>query len=143
MLGNLLTAAALVAITVAVHCAGLAMLLRLLAKSRPDSVASLWSVTFLFVRIASWMVMLALMEVSIWALFYVWEGCLPDVESAFYFSGVTYSSIGYGDVVLAAPWRLLGPVQGLIGILMSGLSVSVFFAVVSAVYKARCGRQSQ
>ena len=69
-------------------------------------------------------------EISIWAFFYLWQECLPDAETAFYFSGVTYTTIGYGDLVLAKPWRMLAPVEGLTGILMCGLSASVFFAVV-------------
>jgi len=30
-------------------------------------------------------------------------------QAAFYFSGVTYTTLGYSDLVLAKPWRLLGP----------------------------------
>ena len=66
-----------------------------------------------------------------WALFYWWQKCLPDAESSFYFSGVTYTTVGYGDLVLPKEWRLLGPVEGLTGILMCGLSTGFFFAVVS------------
>jgi len=40
-------------------------------------------------------------------LFYLWRGCVTDAETAFYFSGVTYTTLGYDDVVLAKPWRLL------------------------------------
>ena len=80
-------------------------------------------------------VMLA--EITFWALVYLWAGCLPDAESAFYFSGVTYATIGYGDVVLPKPWRMLGPVEGLTGILMCGLSAGLFFAIVSRIYQAR------
>ena len=39
-------------------------------------------------------------------------------ESSLYFSGVTYTTLGYGDLVLPKEWRLLGPVQGLTGILI-------------------------
>ena len=70
-------------------------------------------------------------------LFYLWRGCLPDAETAFYFSGATYATIGYGDVVLAKPWRLLAPIEGLMGILMCGLSAGYLFAVLSHVYQSR------
>jgi hypothetical protein len=73
-------------------------------------------------------------EITLWALVYLWAGCLPDAESAFYFSGASYTTIGYGDVVLAKPWRILGPVEGLTGILMCGLSAGLFFALVSRIY---------
>jgi len=64
-------------------------------------------------------------------------GCLPNNESALYFSGVSYTSIGYGDIVLPEPWRLLSPVEGLTGILMCGLSASLLFALGVKVYELR------
>jgi hypothetical protein len=57
--------------------------------------------------------------------------------SAFYFSGATYTTIGYGDLVLARHWRILGPVKGLTGILMCGLTAGLFFSVVSRIYASR------
>ena len=78
-------------------------------------------------------------EICVWAGFYRWQHCLPDAESAFYFSGVTYTTLGYGDVVLAPEWRLLAPLEGLAGILMCGLSAGLFFATVNAIYSPREG----
>ena len=50
---------------------------------------------------------------------------------------VTYTTVGYGDLVLPKEWRLLGAVEGLTGILMCGLSTGLFFAVVSKFLAAR------
>jgi Ion channel len=52
---------------------------------------------------------------------------VPDAESAFYLFGVTYATIEYGDLLLPKPWRMLGPVEGLTGILMCGLSAGLFW----------------
>ena len=82
-----------------------------------------------------WLILLHLAEISIWGLFYLWRGCLPNAEAAFYFSGVTYTTLGYGDVVLAKPWRLLAPIEGLMGVLMCGLSTGYFFVVVSRIHQ--------
>jgi hypothetical protein len=76
----------------------------------------------MLLRMIWWLVLLHLAEISIWGLFYLLRGCLPNAEAAFYFSGVTYTNIGYDELVLAKPWRILGPIEGLMGILMCGLS---------------------
>src|SRR6516162_11556912 len=137
MISVILIAAVLVTATVAVHCVGLALVLRSLTKSHSNPPTRLWPMTFLLIRITSLMIVTSLVEIAGWGLFYLWQGGLPDAESSLYFSGVTYTSIGYGDVVLAEPWRMLGPVEGLTGILMCGLSAGLFFAVVSRVYRSR------
>ena len=57
--------------------------------------------------------------------------CFPSWELAFYFSGSTYATVGYGDVILPSHWRLLGPLESLTGVLMCGVSVSILFALVT------------
>lgn len=134
---TLLIAAALVAVTVVVHAVGFALVLRLLMKSRSVPPAAPWPIVWLLVRITWRLILVHLVEVVVWALFYLWAQCLPDAESAFYFSGVTYTTLGYGDVVLPKPWRILGPIEGLTGILMCGLSAGLFFATVTRIYASR------
>jgi len=137
MLSVLAIAVVLVAITVAVHAYGLSFLVPMLGQARAAPPRGHWPITSLLVRIALVLIALHLIEITIWALFFWWEGCLSDAESAFYFSGVTYTTLGYGDVVLIKPWRMLGPIEALSGILMSGLSAGVFFATVTRIYTWR------
>lgn len=134
MLAVLAIAAGLVALTVAIHAYGLAFLLPLLARTRAAPPTAHWPITWLLVRIAWFLILIHVVEISAWALLYSWERCLPDAESTFYFSGVTYTTLGYGDLVLRQPWRMLGPIEGLTGILMCGLSAGVFFATVNRIY---------
>ena len=131
MIAKLLMASFLVATTVIIHAAGLGMVLShtLHSTDRPDT--RFWSITWLLIRIAWFLIVIHLLEIGIWALFFWWQNCLPDAGSSFYFSGVTYATIGYGDVVLPKGWWLFGPAEGLTGILMCGLSTALFFAVVS------------
>jgi hypothetical protein len=136
MLRLILDACLLVAVTVAVHAAGLALLLSG-AKRRASAPTRFWPITTMLVRLASWLILMHLTEVSVWAFFYQWRGCLPDAEAAFYFSGVTYTTVGYGEIVLAKPWRILAPIEGLTGVLMCGLSAGLFFAFVSRIYASR------
>ena len=70
------------------------------------------------------------MVILLWASCY--RGlCFPSWESAFYFSASSYTTVGYGDVVLALKWRFLGPLESMVGMLMSGISVGLLFAVIT------------
>ena len=130
MLLKILMACLLVAITVVMHAAGFAALLRVLFRSHALASFGFWSSTWLMINLTGWLILVHLAEIAIWGLFYFWQGCLPDAESAFYFAGVTYTTIGYGDLVLTRPWRMFAPIEALTGILMCGVSTSAFFAVL-------------
>jgi len=135
MLTKLVVAWALMGGCVAIHAAGIAAAAPGLA--RLANVADrFWLSTRLFVRLAGWIVLLHLLEVSAWALFYVLRGGMPDLPSALYFSAVTYTTTGYGDLVLPPEWRLVGAVEALTGILMCGWSTGFFVAAVGRVIKA-------
>ncbi len=131
MIAKLLIASALVAITVVIHAAGLGALLHRLVRSPVQSDVRFWSITWVLIRVAWWLILIHLFEIALWALFFWWQECLPDLESSFYFSGVTYTTLGYGDVLLAKEWRIFGPLEALTGTLMVGLSIAFFFAVLS------------
>ena len=136
MLVKLLIGWSLLALTVAIHAAGLAGMFRRVRTTVPSTLR-FWPLTYLLVRIAWWLVVLHLVEIAIWGLFYWWKDCLPDIESSLYFSAVTYTTVGYGDLVLPPEWRLIGSVEGLTGILMCGLSTGFFFAFLNAILESR------
>ena len=129
-----LFACGLIAITVFIHAFGLLLILEVVAKSNTLPTIGLSQISRLLIRTALLMVFIHLTEIAVWGAFYYWRECMPDIESALYFSGVTYTTVGYGDLVLPPTWRLLGPIEGLVGILMCGLSAGMFFALVSRIY---------
>ena len=120
----------LVVVTVTIHGFGFSAMIRAMIRSGALATSGFTRVTLLVIGLTCWLILVHLVEISVWALFYVWQGWLPDAESAFYFSGVTYTTVGYGDLVLAKPWRMLAPIEALTGILMCGLSAGFFFALV-------------
>jgi hypothetical protein len=134
MLPELLAAATLLALTVIVHAMGMVAIFRWVVRLQPRLEARFWALTWVVIRTAWCLIAIHLVEIALWALFFWRQRCLPDLESAFYFAGVTYTTVGYGDLVLSKEWRLLGPVEGLTGILMCGLSTGFFFALVSRLY---------
>jgi hypothetical protein len=135
MISKLLTAWCLLGLTVTIHAGGLSAMLPGLQSALPGR--RFWPVTWRLLSVAWRLVLLHLAEIVVWGLFYWWQKCLPDAEASFYFSAVTYTTVGYGDLVLPKEWRLLGAVEGLTGILMCGLSTGLFFAVVSKFLASR------
>jgi hypothetical protein len=133
---RLLAAGCLMAICVSIHAGGVAQALRNV-RPRIDSASGFWRETWLFILAALSMVLLHLIEICVWAGFYLWRDAFPDLKTAFYFSAVTYTTTGYGDLVLPEQWRLLAGVEALTGILMCGWSTGFFMAVVSRVYALR------
>jgi hypothetical protein len=131
MLIEILIAAGLVVVTVVIHAIGFDALLRAMIWSHALATSGFRRVTGWVIGLTCWLILIHLVEISVWGLFYFWQGCLPDAETAFYFSGVTYTSVGYGDIVLPKPWRMLAPLETLTGMLMCGLSTGLFFAVIS------------
>jgi hypothetical protein len=132
MLTRLFVACSLMAICVIIHAAGVTWALRRLRKMAIPK--AFCPTTGLFVVVAVWIVLLHLVEISLWAFVYVSNGAMPDLQSALYFSAVTYTTTGYGDLVLPKEWRLDGAVEALTGILMCGWSTGFFFALVSRLY---------
>ena len=141
MLSLLFIGGTLVAATVMIHLAGLALIMQTFFMPLGTMTLSPWATSWLLVRVTWLLLLIHAAEICVWALFYLWWGCLPNAETAFYFSGTTYATIGYGDVVLPVSWRMLGPVEGLTGILMCGLSTGLFVAVMSKVFTLRSERK--
>ena len=135
MLTHVLLAGLLMAICVAIHAIGLAGTLRWLGHSMALAPAQshFWRSTWLLIRIAALLILLHLVQILCWALLFVSGNAMPDLVDAVYFSAVTYTTTGYGDLVLPKSWRLVGGVEALTGILMCGLSTGFFFAVITRI----------
>jgi len=119
----------LMAVCVAIHAAGVTVSLRWLRHH--ETVPQFWPLTRRFIQVAGGIILLHLVEIMVWAVAYRLAGAMPDLPSAAYFSAVTYTTTGYGDLVLPQDWRLVGGIEALTGILMCGWSTGFFFAVVS------------
>jgi hypothetical protein len=89
------------------------------------------------VRVVSVLLLLHLLEAGVWAVFYVVAGVMPNLETAVYFSLTSYTTVGYGDVVLPVSWRFLGPIEAAVGILMFGWSTAIIVTTISRIYEGR------
>jgi ABC-type Co2+ transport system permease subunit len=76
-----------------------------------------------------------LVEVVVWALVYLLLDVTPRGE-AFYLAFVNYTTLGYGDALPSAYWRLLGPMTAMNGVLLFGWSTAVIYDVLRSVAQA-------
>ncbi len=71
----------------------------------------------------------------LWAGLYIFLQVFSDVETALYFSIVSFTTVGFGDVVPSAEWRLLGSIESANGFLLFGWSTAFIFEVTAMIYR--------
>ena len=76
----------------------------------------------------------SLIEMMVWACVYLYVGALDTLEKALYFSTVTFTTLGYGDILLDSNWRVMAAFEAANGIIIFGLSTAVVVATVQRVY---------
>lgn len=78
-----------------------------------------------------------LLDVGAWSLFLRWSKLMPTFLDGLYFIGTSISTLGYGDVVLARPWRHIGPMVAIAGVLKFGCSTAFLFFVIQQVWMSQ------
>jgi hypothetical protein len=78
-----------------------------------------------------------LFEITIWALLFLFCGEFIQFGGAFYHSATNYTTLGYGDVVMAPPWKLLGPLEAADGMLMFGVSTAIIVSLIQLMVRTR------
>ena len=108
------------------------LLVRLAARLRHLSqamrTAAVMSVSLVFIVLAH------TLQVWLWAGVWILNDILPDWNTAIYFSLVTYTSVGYGDIVLDPPVRIFGTFATVTGMLGFGISAAVLVALLSRMF---------
>lgn len=139
MLKLSLIGSALIAITITIHAIGTAIWVRFLAEKYLGALP--WSARramLILVSSAVFVVFLHAIEIVVWAAAY--QSILPTnelgtFEEAVYFSFVTFTTLGYGDITLSQGYRLLSGIEALNGIILVGWTTAMIFSVVQHVWR--------
>jgi hypothetical protein len=122
-------------VTTAIHACG--MLLAMKFSCHRDETGKAYGVCKRILRlsfIVICMFIVSLIEVTAWALTYLKIGAIDGFEKAIYFSMVTYTTLGYGDVLLDENWRVLASYQAANGIIMFGWTTAIILYAIREVY---------
>jgi len=146
MFRYVLVGAVVVAVTVVIHAGGTIALLRFL-KPHIGAIgkATGWFRTLrILIGTVLLLVAMHVIEILLWALVYLSllpDGELQSAEDAVYFSFVTFTTLGYGDIVLSGPWRIVSGIEAMNGVLLAGWSTAMLFTVVQKTWQM--GRESE
>jgi len=98
-----------------------------------DHLIRIFAVTFTVLIIF----MVITVDIWAWALTYYQILHVPELktlEDAVYFSTVTFTTLGYGDIVLKDDWRVLSGIEAANGIILLGWSTAFLFDVITLLY---------
>ncbi|MGR3660285.1 MAG: ion channel [Paracoccaceae bacterium] len=76
-------------------------------------------------------------QLYLWALAFWLTGAIEEFPTAIYFSLVTYTALGYGDVVLGENFRIFGAMESITGLLMFGITTAFLVGYFSILMKKR------
>jgi voltage-gated potassium channel Kch len=130
MMANIAIGLLLTAVTFFVHSVGLIAMtgLALRASDRLSPGDRIAGKILAITIVASGLVVLLGAEITLWAAAFLGLGVLPTLEDSLYFSTSTFATIGFGDIVPAAEWRLLASIEGVVGFLIIGWSAAYLVA---------------
>jgi hypothetical protein len=126
-------------LTIGVHAVALGAAVKFIRRAYDIGRAGVgfWSDFVLVAGVLLLALVAHLAAIAIWAMLYVACGEFTRLAPAFYHSAMNYTSLGYGDVVMSASWRLFGPLEAADGLLMFGVSTAMIFAVISRLFRTR------
>lgn len=140
MLNELVLGALLISLTVIVHAViqeQLIIFLEWFAPYLGRWFGRLWKVQVTVIAVLG-MLLALIIDMWIWALFFLFVTQEPNIqnyESALYFSVSTFTTLGYGDIVLSPNWRLMASFEATNGLLMFGWATAFLFEIIMNVYR--------
>ena len=135
----LVVGAGAVVCTILVHALALAATVNFLRHERKLGRAGAGALIDLAIvaLVISFAFVAHLVEIAFWAVLLVLCGEFQEFGTAYYHSAVSYTTLGYGDLLVTPSWRLLGPLEATNGVLMFGVSAAMVFAVIQRLALAR------
>ena len=135
MLSSLIVSAAMITLTVVIHMVGLLGLMAFLQARSPrlrPFHSRLGQAGFIILTVLG-LVAIHGLEMWLYAALYMVLGVFNDMEEALYFSISTFTTVGFGELVIEGRWRILGALESFNGFLLIGWSTAFMVSVISRI----------
>lgn len=130
---NLAAATLMVGITTLTHFFGLLLLTRVTGRAhnrlRPHKSA--WRQASMILMVIFGIFALHTVQVWSYAVLYDVLGEFKTFEEALYFSTVSFSTLGFGDLTLGINWRVLGAIEAVNGLVLIAWSTAFLMGVTA------------
>jgi hypothetical protein len=138
MIANILSGCLLIGLTCIIHTVATRIVLVITNKvsDRPKKYKKL-SVLLEIDFIVLLMILAILIESTIWAGSYLIVGAIEQFEEALYFSIVTFTTLGYGDVIIDNPWRLMASFEAANGVIIFGWSTAIVMTGIQKLFSIK------
>ncbi len=137
----LITALVVIGMTICVHGLGTSWWLHRVERRYPDANERLTTPgkAGLIIRTVLYMIVLHFVEILMWAMAYMLIVAeeFESFEAAIYFSAVTFTTLGYGDITLSSNWRLLSGFEAIGGIVLIGWTAAMLYTILQRMWQAR------
>jgi voltage-gated potassium channel len=136
----LVSGVVMMALTIGIHAIGSVLWLKVVAirHKRRIKTDHTWPLFRAVITTGVVLLLLHFIEMILWAFFYLFmpQGAgLKNLPDAIYFSMVTFTTLGYGDITLNMGFRQLSGMEGMVGIVVFGLTTAILFSVVQQLWK--------
>lgn len=134
MWSNFIIGCILLIFSILVHAMATRFVMKLVIKKAASIKFSvfykeIWTSVIVLIMYAA-----SFIEVLAWAFTFMYLGAIRNLEEALYFSIVTFTTLGYGDITLSETYRLLASLEAATGIIIFGWSTAITIAVVQKLY---------
>ena len=137
MLLQIAIGSALLLLTVIIHSAFTLIAISAFGDGRLERMNRRWMRTTAVAALVLMMFFATLIHASAWAATYVVVDAIQGFEEALYFSMVTFTTLGYGDITLTEHWRLLAAFEAANGSIMFGWTTAIVVAVIHSFFNQR------
>lgn len=136
---QLLIGGLMIGFTVMVHAIALDYIIRHARKSEDflrRHTKTLWR-PCLSAYIVVMVFCIHVLNIWSWAWLYLMHDSVPlhNISEALYFSTITYTTVGYGDIVLDSSSRMLSGIEAANGFILFGWTTAFIFEVISQLYR--------
>jgi len=145
-LANWIWGLALIALTMAVHATGVVLIAIRLRKLRErlegrshDSRRALAAAILLIAVVGMLLAALHGIEAAIWAAAYWSLGAADSLADAFLYSVDSITTRGANALRLEVPFRMMGAIESVCGMLLFGISTAFIFAVMRGYWELMTG----